>query len=272
MKCHACNATVADDAAVCPQCDAVLDPSLLDAAPPEDDGEAPAARTAAHRPPSRPASRPGAKKVARKPGARPAPRPKAPAPSPPPAPKASSNWRDQISEAEWKESAGRAPERFEVDRGLDPDDALVQTKRYLFELPSADKLALFGASAMLLATFFPWKETVAEGEVLGVYSSGIVVTVLAALAVAGLIVRTTRAMPALNPLLPWVAQLGCVGASGVWCLVYMQAAWDPTLARSPIGNYEIWVSKPTFGVIFALLAAIVAIAGTVLGLKDLGKR
>ena len=39
MKCTSCQKNVADDAAVCPFCDAVLDPSLLDMAPPEEDDD-----------------------------------------------------------------------------------------------------------------------------------------------------------------------------------------------------------------------------------------
>ena len=113
-----------------------------------------------------------------------------------------------------------------------------------WELPLADKLALFGTAALVIFTFFPWKETVAEGDVLGVFSSGVLVTLLGSAAVAGIIVRTRKTMPTLNPLLPWVAQLGCVGVSAIWCLVYMKLSWDSTPAMSAVGNYEVWVSKP----------------------------
>jgi hypothetical protein len=274
MECPACNQPVADDAAVCPHCDNVLDPSLLDASPPDDDAPPPPPRR-----PARPPTRPGAKKVAAKPGApkkRPATgaKPKRNLPAAddaPPPPSKKQDWRSQISEEDWKENAGRAPEAFVVDRSLDPNDAMAETRRYLAELPLADKLALFGAGTLLFATFLPWKETVEEGDVLGVLSSGVLVTVLAALAVAGIFVRTKKISTTLNPLLPWIAQLGCTGFAGLWCLVYMKVAWDPTLAQSKIGNFEMWVSKPVFGLFLALLAAIVSIVGTIFGLKDVGR-
>lgn len=278
MQCPSCDNEVADDAAVCPNCDAVLDASLFDVAPPDEN---------APPPPKKPAGRPltkGVKKVAPRPataakpgvkkkptGARPAVKKKPVEEDyePPPAKKA--DWRDELSEADWQENAGRAPEKFVVDRTLDPDDAMVATKRYIFELSLADKLALFGTGVMVLATFFPWKETVAEGDVLGVFSSGILVTIFGSAALAGIIIRTRKAMPNLNPLLPWMAQLGAVGLSGVWCLVYMKLSWDSTLAQSTIGNYQQWVSKPSFGLILALLSAITSIVGTIFGLKDLGR-
>lgn len=276
MMCPACNAEVDDNAAVCPECDNVLDASLYDvSAPSEDAPPAPPPRRAAPKSGARPGvkrppTRPGAAPVKKKPAARPAPRKAADDDDAPPPPK-KADWRDQLSEEDWKEYGGKEPAKFVVDKTLDANDAMVQTKQYLAELSLADKLALGGTSLLLLATFLPWKETVAEGDVLGVFSSGILVTVLAGLALAGIIVRTRKAMPDINPLLPWIAQLGCVGVSGAWCLIYMAMSWDPTLARSPIGNYEVWVSKPAFGLILALLAGITSVVGTIFGLKDLGK-
>ncbi len=276
MKCPSCDNDVADDAAVCPHCDAVLDPSLFDASPPEED-----AAPSPPRRPARPATRPGVKKV----GARPAAPKKRPPGTKPPAPKRrpaddddappptsqKQDWRAQLSEADWKENAGKEREAFVVDRQLDPDSAMIETKKYLWELSFADKLALGGTAVLLLSTFFPWKETVAEGDVLGVFSSGILVTLLAAAALGGILVRTRKMSPTLNPLIPWILQLGCTGFSGLWCLVYMRLAWDPTIAQSSIGNFEVWVSKPSFGLILALLSAIASIVGTIFGLKDVGR-
>lgn len=279
MKCTSCNKTVADDASVCPYCDAVLDASLFDASPPEDDDAPPPPR----RPAPRPGTKPGVKKVGPKPGTpgvkkKPAAaRPKPPADDDAPVDgrtaekKAAQDWRSQISASDWTDNQGKAPEAFVPNRTLDPNDAMVKTKQYLWGLSFADKLALAGTSILLVSTFFPWKETVADGDVLGVFSSGILVTLLSAIAVAGIIIRTRKTMPTLNPLLPWVAQLGCVGVSGVWCLVYMKLAWDATLTHSPVGNYEVWVSKPAFGLILALLAGITSIVGTIFGLKDVGR-
>ncbi|MFO0596864.1 MAG: hypothetical protein U0228_16235 [Myxococcaceae bacterium] len=269
MLCPSCETEVADDAAVCPNCDAVLDPSLFDASPPDED---------APPPPKKPGKvlTKGVKKVGAKPGVKkkPGAKPAAKRPAsedyePPPSKK--QDWRAQLSEEDWKENAGKEPVKFEVDRTLDPDDAMVQFKTYIVTLAMADKLALFGASIMLIATFLPWKDTVANGDVLGVFSAGIVVTALASTAIAGIVIRTRKSMPNLNPILPWMAQLGAVGIAGVWCLIYLKTSWDSTLAQSTIGNYQQWVSKPAFGLILALIAGIVSIIGTIFGLKELGR-
>jgi hypothetical protein len=289
MKCYSCQKNVADDAAVCPFCDAVLDPSLLDAAPPEDnDDEAPPP------PPKRPATKPGAKPVAR-PGAKPGMKKPGTKPAVAAVKKRASNvprteeeddahhaqqkkekaaandWRSQVSEEDWKENQGKGPEKFVANKAMDPELAMGATKQYLWDLAFADKLALAGSSILLISTFFPWKETVAEGDVLGVFSSGIIVTLLSSMAVAGIIIRTRKTMPTLNPLLPWVAQLGCVGISALWCLVYIKLSWDSTPAMSSVGNYEVWVSKPSFGLILGVMAAVLSIVGTIFGLKDVGR-
>lgn len=277
MMCPACNAEVDDNAAVCPNCDNVLDASLYDAAPPDEDAPPkPAPKRVAPKSGARPAvkkpgTRPGAPAVKKKPAPRPAQPRRAPDEEEYVSPNKKQDWRSQLSEADWKENAVKEPEKFVADKTLDANEAMVETRQYLFSLSMADKLALFGTSVLLIATFLPWRETVSEGEVLGVFSSGALVAVLAGIALGGILVRTRKTMPDLNPLYPWMAQLGAVGVSGVWCLIYMMMAWDPTHARSPIGNYEVWVSKPAFGLILALLAAITSIVGTIFGLKEVGR-
>jgi len=285
MKCTSCKKTVADDASVCPFCDTVLDASLFDAAPPEEDEAPPPPRRPATKPGARPVAKPGAAKPGvKKPGTKPAVAAVKKKPSMQRSEedmdadlaaerkeRAANDWRSQISEEDWKENQGKEKEKFVPNKAMDPELAMGETKRYLWELPLADKLALFGTSVLVISSFFPWKETVAEGEVLGVFSSGILVTLLGSAAVAGIIVRTRKTMPTLNPLLPWVAQLGCVGVSALWCLVYMKLSWDSTPAMSPVGNYEVWVSKPAFGLVLSILASIVSIVGTIFGLKDVGR-
>jgi hypothetical protein len=120
---------------------------------------------------------------------------------------------------------------------------------------------------MFFACFFPWKETVAEGEVLGLMSSGVAVFALSATAIAALATRA-RAAPGANPLAAWVVQLACVGLSLVWCVIYARLSWDSTPARAPIGNYEVWVSRPALGLALAFLAGVAAAGGTVFGLKE----
>ncbi len=263
MKCPSCNAEVEDDASICPNCDAVLDASFLDAPA----SSAPKPRRPAVRPARRPASKPAGAAVKRRPA-----QPRAPSygdNTPPPS--AREDWRAQLTEADWKETAGREPEKFEPDRALDANDALVETGRYFRNLTLADKLALGGALTLLTSTFLPWAETASDGDVLGVRSSGIVATLLSGGTVAAILVRTRKMMPQLNALVPWVVQLGTVGVAGLWCLIHLKLAWNPTLVPAPVGNYQMWVSKPGLGLLLALLAGITAVVGTIFGLKDVGR-
>jgi hypothetical protein len=280
MRCPTCSATVADDAAVCPTCDAVLDPSLLDAEPPSDDAR-PRDRRAppASRAPKKATTRPAPKKPAPPRSAAKAPRreesrragsrmPAAPPPQARGAPKR--DWREEISQADWDEMPQGPAAKFVPDRALDPDDLLGQARGFIVELSSADKLAFFGSATMFLACFFPWKETVADGDVLGLMSLGVVVFVLSLGAMAAIVMRVRPATGTKrrNPLIPWVAQLVAIGFSELWCVMYAVTSLDTTAARSPVGNFEMWASKPSFGLILAFLAGIVAGLGTVMGLKD----
>lgn len=265
MQCPSCDTEVDDSASICPNCDAVLDTSFLDE-------PAPAPRP--RRPPSKPAGRPVVRKPAARAGAptpkkRPAPAPSRDEATPPPKPK--QDWRSQLSEEDWKENEGRAPEKFVVDKAIDANEEMKDATQYLMSLSLADKLALGGAGLLLVATFLPWAETAKEGDILGIFSSGVIVTLLSAVAIGGIIVRTRKLMPDVNPMLPWVAQLGAVGVSGLWCLVYFRLAWDHTLVQGPWGADKIWASKPSFGLILAVLAGITSVVGTVFGLKDMGK-
>lgn len=237
---------VAEDAAVCPRCDTVLDPSLLDASPP-DQTNAPTARSA------RPA-RPTAPKKKRK-------RP------PPPATQPKRDWRDEISPEDWNTMPQGPKEQFVADKGLDPDDVMGEARQFVHQLATADKVAFFGLALMGLACFLPWKETVSEGDVLGLLSSGVVV-LAAALAGALALAARVRRSPSVNPLVLWVAQVSAVGIATLWCLVYAATSWDSTLAQAPVGNYEVWVSKPSLGLLLAFLAGVLAGLGTILGLKE----
>ncbi len=278
MKCPTCRSIVAEDAAVCPKCDTVLDPSLFDATPPELDAED---TTGSHRPlvPPR-AKAPGARSGTKRAGApRTTERRRPVEPrrtagrmpeAPPAAPRGSvrRDWREEVSQEDWDAMPRRPAPAFVADKALDPDDVIGQAKTFIVGLSTADKLAFFGSATMVLACFFPWKETVAEGEVLGLLSLGVVVFGLSVAALSAIVVRVRPRPRATNPLPSWVAQLGAIGFSELWCVMYAVTSLDTTTARSPVGNFEMWVSKPSFGLILAFLAGIVALAGTVMGLKE----
>ncbi len=238
----------------------MLDASFLDAPSAPSKPKRPAPKSAPRRPGAKPAAR-------RAPAAKPA----EPAEDTPPPQKNVSDWRSQVSEEDWKQNEVAEKPKFVADKAMDANEVMGSAKTYLLALSLADKLALGGAALLLASTFLPWAETAKRGDVLGILSIGFLVTLSAATAVTGVLVRTLKAVPKLNPLLPWVAQLGGVGIGGLWCLVFIVMYWDATLVPAPIGNFQVWASKPAFGVIIALLASITSIVGTVFGLKDMGK-
>jgi amino acid transporter len=153
-------------------------------------------------------------------------------------------------------------------RALDPDDVLLGAREFLLGLSPADKLTFLGASTMFLACFFPWKETEREGQVLGLMSLGVVVFLLSLGALALVVLRSRRHDRRANPLGFWVLQLGAIGAALLVCVVDAVASHDNTLVPAPLGHVEVWVSRPTFGVVLAFLAGLVAGLGTLLGLRE----
>lgn len=161
------------------------------------------------------------------------------------------------------------PEKFQADKAIDPDDFLSGMRLFVESLSTGDKLAFFGAVATVLSCFFPWKETVSEGDVLGLAGPGLVTFLMACGTLVALTVRVNRSLK-VNELLLWAAQLGALSMGILWAVVSITQSWDPTLARAVEGNQEVWVSKPSFGVILAVLAGGLTGVGTVLGLKGKG--
>jgi len=270
MQCPSCRAKVPDDVVVCPQCDAVVDPSLLNLEPGPSTSKP--ARSGARR-----SVRKGATGKKRKAD------PSGPDPTPPQA--GQGDWRSKVSEEDWQAGApGQAPPAAEPNvepmlgveaakyRASLDDQFISDAKTFMSGLSVPDKFAFFGAVGMAMACFFPWKETVIEGEQLGLLGYGALVFLLAAVVMTTIAVRTTHTWPKLNPLFIWVAQLGTVSLSVLWALVCIKLSWDSTLARATVGNEEIWVSKPSFGAFLGLGAGVVASLGTVLGLKEVSLR
>ncbi|MHB8877629.1 MAG: hypothetical protein ACYC8T_28390, partial [Myxococcaceae bacterium] len=135
-------------------------------------------------------------------------------------------------------------------------------------LPSSDKLAFTGAALNILFAFFPWKETVVDGEVLGLMSLGFPVFAVSIICIMAIVVRVRRIMPKLNPLVPWLLQLTAVCFCIVWCLIFVKLSWDSRLAKSPVGNFDMYISKPSFGVFISVITSLLALGGTLMGLKE----
>jgi hypothetical protein len=135
-------------------------------------------------------------------------------------------------------------------------------------LGRSDKIAFAGGATLLLSAFLPWKETAAEGEILGLMSLGLL-AVMGALGILGSIaVRVRQWMPHLNVLIPWLAQLGLSVFCILWCILFMKVSYDATEVPSPLGHSTLMNSSPSFGVFLGLLGALTSLAGSLLGLKE----
>lgn len=149
-----------------------------------------------------------------------------------------------------------------------PDQALNDFKSFVTDLPLGDKLAFIGAAMFILTCFLPWKETAAEGEILGLMSLGIVGFLVMIAVISALVIRVRRVMPQLHPLVPWLVQLGGAAFSILWCLIYIGISTDLRKTQALVGNFEQSVSAPAFGVWLAILCGGVTVAGTLMGLKS----
>lgn len=297
MNCPQCGTNVADGTSICPKCDYILDASFLSADPPAEPSEAKPAPSTRPRPAratgGNPAlrksmpGRPGVKRPTT--GGRPA---AARASSGGAAPAAKNDPTVVKSleeiEAERAARASRPPPRPapaparsysddepSISNGtasgismVAPEAAFADAKAFIGDLKTSDKLAFIGAAVTILVCFFPWKETATEGEILGLMSLGFAAFIANLLGMGAVFVRVNRAMPRLHPVVPWLVQLGSFCFGIVWCLVYMKLASDDRQVQALFGNETVAISKPAFGVFIALLMQIVALAGTLMGLKE----
>lgn len=275
MKCPSCSTEVADDAAICPSCDHILDPSLFSDEPPPE----PKPKAAAKKPATgvnKAVKRPGAtgtSPAVKKAGAG-AAKPAAPRRMMPDAPgrKLKTPPEQRAPVEDWHEAprprVDPAMMKASPSQVLDPDEAMADARNFMVSLTFSDKVAFWGAIATLFACFLPWKETVEEGESIGLLSLGALVFVANIALLAAIIIRTRKVMPRLHALVPWLLQFGTSSFSIIWCLVLIKLAVNTQKARALYGNEEVWMSKPGAGVILAVLTSIVALGGTLMGLRE----
>lgn len=262
MKCPGCGAEVASGTSICPSCDYIIDDGFLGAAPPpssEKGDTNPGFQMPAH-----PPARPGKK---RRPAARPAKRANGAARNePPPAPTPMMAPVPPSRASEGAPSGGGPASYSPVFR---PDEAMDDARLFLGGLGTGDKLALTGGGLMALCSFLPWKDTAADGEVIGLQSSGVVATLLMVTAIGVLIARARKSLR-LGPALAWLIQLGSAGAAVAWCLVYIKVSTDLTPAHSVDGNMMVAASKPALGAYIGVVAGLIGAAGSLLGMKEGG--
>jgi uncharacterized Zn finger protein (UPF0148 family) len=292
LNCPGCGNKVADGTTICPSCDYIIDASFISTdAPQESDAE--------QAPPSRPArggtgSRPAVRTRASNPDAtniksmdeviRSAPQRSATGKSNPNArpvapraggsgarPAAPTPRRAQETELD-PADIGYQPSRGSDDSGSGliaaPEDVFEEFRQFVSILGVSDKVALGGVGMIVLSSFFPWKETAAEGDILGMMSLGLV-CVLASFAILGTIVlRVRRLLPDLNVLIPWLGQLALSIFCVVWCIVFMKISTDASAVPSLMGNATVMNSSPSMGAYMGLLGSLACLAGTLLGLKE----
>lgn len=268
---------MAPDEAICPRCDYIIDASFLSdevAAP------APAPRRTAPPPgaPRRTGARPSAGGAGpgaprRRPtGARPSPRP--PVRQEPAASRFGSAEYDpdlddpQDDPVSRPVSYAHAGPRSKTGTFTPPDEALREVGAFFKQLGMSDQLAFFGALTIAISCFFPWKSTLEDGDVLGILSLGVVAFITSGVLMGAVTIRVQRFMPRLHPLIPWLVQLASAAFTTLWILIYMRLAWDSTEVPSPIGNYTMMRSSPSFGAWVALIGAGVSLTGTLLGLRE----
>jgi len=153
-------------------------------------------------------------------------------------------------------------------RLVSPEEMLTDIKHFILELGQSDKLAFLGACATVLLSFIPWKSTATDGDILGMVSLGVFVLIAAVVTLSAVAVRVRKVMPHLNPIIPWLAQLGASAFAIIWCLVFIRLAWNGQQVPADIGNEMVPLSSPSAGVFLALLSSLVSLTGTLMGLKE----
>lgn len=293
LNCPGCGSKVAANASICSVCDYIIDTSFLSAEPPSDNDEEstgasedprPAPKPAPARPrPAKSGARPPApasgdatnvksvQDIARGAPQRPsrpapaksaapntAPRRAAPAPAPAPASSGADPWA----------RGGRDDDENNGSAIVDPDELMQDARDLMGAMGAGDKIAFYGAGLVVLSCFTPWKETAADGDALGLMSTGFGAFLLALMVMVAIGVRVRSAFPNLNPVVPWMAQLFTTFLCLIWCIVFIKVSSDTTLVPTPIGNAEMMNSSPSFGVFIGLLGSVAALIGAFLGLKS----
>lgn len=293
LNCPGCGSKVADNTSICSVCDYIIDGSFLSAEPPADNSEDEAVDEAEEQPrrnapPARPKGRSGSRtaapadsestnirsmddivrsappRAARPAGSRSTPSARAaPPPRRAPPPPVEQPPVDDGPDP-WDREARASGEGNVV---ADPEEIIRDAKELFSLLHGGDKLAFWGAATVVLSCFLPWKETAAEGDVLGLMSMGVIAAVLAIIVMTAISMRVKGSLERVNPVVPWMGQLVCAFVCLVWCVIYIKVSSDTTRVPSAIGNAEVMNSSPSMGVFIAVLGSLASLGGTLLGLK-----
>jgi len=210
---------------------------------------------------SRPAARTGTGSSRSVPAVRPPP----PAEEPQPEPE-EEDWRIPVPPP--STAAPKGPTTGNETNIAAPEEIIADTRRFIGELSRSDKITFASACLVILSCFLPWKETAADGEILGLMSAGIGTLLGAVLIIGAIFVRKRGTLPKVNASSLWMMQLGVSFFCILYTAVCIKASFDTTQVQSQLGNAMVWVSSPSFGVFLGLLGSLGALVGSVMGLRE----
>ncbi len=192
-----------------------------------------------------------------------------------PAPQEEPNADMAPEEEDWRipapPPASAAPKKPVTDDHagiVAPEEIIADTRAFIGELSRSDKIAFASACLIILSCFMPWKETAADGEILGLMSAGVGALLGAALVIGAIFVRKRGTLPKVNASVPWMTQLGVSFFCILYTVIFIKVSIDTTQVQSQLGNAMAFVSSPSIGVFLGLLGAIGALVGSILGLRE----
>lgn len=210
---------------------------------------------------SRPAVRTGTSSSRSVPAVRPSP----PAEEPQP----------EVEEEDWRipapppsTAASKGPATGSDSSIAAPEEIIADTRAFIRELSISDKITFASACLIILSCFLPWKETAADGEILGLMSTGIGTLLGAVLVIGAIFVRKRGTLPKVNVSTLWMMQLGVSFFCILYTAIFIKVSFDTTQVQSQLGNAMVWTSSPSFGVFLGLLGSLGALVGSVMGSRD----
>ncbi|MCL2012089.1 MAG: hypothetical protein FWG75_04795 [Cystobacterineae bacterium] len=295
MRCPECGAQAADDAAFCPKCDHILDPSLfLDELPAETPDHShprgnprgnPRTHSRAQTPqPMSDDTNPRAQLSQLKSDDT-NPRAQLPKPRAKPSSPSGADSR-QSSRAKPSKQSPESPQERPADSPPPSNEALAE--QWLAQRPEKsdfneaemllsslktdflaqsgpDKLLLISALGMIFSCFFQWQNLERSGEVLGFLSLGALIVPLAIASAGGMLWR--KRIHGSFPLFPWLLQ-GLSGLAAILlCLVLAKVFWVSQSAAELLGP-AAESSTPSLGLLMGLIFSLLNLAATGLGLKQ----
>jgi hypothetical protein len=181
----------------------------------------------------------------------------------------------EVEEEDWRirppppsAAASKGPDTGSDSSIAAPEEIIADTRKFIGELSSSDKIAFASACLIILSCFLPWKETAADGEILGLMSAGIGSLLGAALIIGAIFVRKRGTLPKVNASTQWMMQLGVSFFCILYTVIFIKVSFDTTQVQSQLGNAMVWASSPSFGVFLGLLGALGALVGSVMGLRE----